>query len=581
MRKSLCSIIAFLCACLVISSCSTYKNNPTQVVLWQLGDPGMLNPVLASDLGSEDIDNNIFQPLLNFDYRTLKLVPVLADTLPTVKIDSAGRMLITFEIRKEAKWDNGSPVTAKDVEFTLKVIKNPAVNDEALRSYYDMVSDIILYPDKPKKFTVVYNEKYMMAVIATGTDTYILPEYRYDSNKYMESFTVKQMYYDTSTAHNPKMIAFAKSFNADKYSRDTNYVSGSGAYQFKSWATGQRIVLMKKNNWWGDDLKTKNCFFEANPSKLIYQTINDMTSALVSLKAGNIDVIGNIKPSDFAELPKSEKFSQNFNTYRTLKLSYSYIGLNMANPKFADIRTRQAIAHLIDVPRIIRNVYYGYAQQVIGPVTPMDSLNYNYSIKPYSFNIDTARALLAAAGWKDSDGDGILDKKIDGKKTDFIIDYLCNAGNEQRKKVGLMFKEEARKVGIEVNIVQQEANVFRSNLKTHNFDVCMDVWGFQPGPMDFKQIFYTTSALNKGSNVISFGDAKSDALIDSIRVELDETKRAKMIKRLQEIMHEQCGDIFLCAQQALIAVNKRYSNVYPSCNMPFFWEAGFDANARK
>ena len=195
--------------------------------------------------------------------------------------------------------------------------------------------------------------------------------------------------------------------------------------------------------------------------------------------------------------------------------------------------------------------------------------------------IDTAKTLLAAAGWKDSDGDGILDKVIDGKKTAFTIDYLCNSGNEQRKKVGLMFKEEARKVGIDVNIVQQEVNVFRGNLRTHNFEMYMDTWGFQPGPMDFKQIFYTTSALNKGSNFVSFGDAKSDALIDSMRVELDDIKRAGMVKRLERVMHEQCGYIFLCAPEALIAVNKRYSNVYPSCNTPFFWEAGFDANAKK
>ena len=182
------------------------------------------------------------------------------------------------------------------------------------------------------------------------------------------------------------MIAFAKVFNSEKFSRDPEYVSGSGAYKFKSWATGQRIVLEKKANWWGDALKTNNCFFEANPSKLIYQTINDMTSALVSLKAGNIDVIANIKPSDFGELPKSEKFAKDFNTYRTLKLAYSYIGLNMANPKFADIRTRKAIAHLIDVPRVIKDVFYGYARQVTSAITPMDSVEYDYSMKPYELN---------------------------------------------------------------------------------------------------------------------------------------------------------------------------------------------------
>ncbi|HWY97669.1 MAG TPA: ABC transporter substrate-binding protein [Bacteroidia bacterium] len=580
MRGRIYSITALLAAGVIFNSCTSYKPNPKQIVLWQLGDPGALNPILAADNAAADIDNNIFQPLLNFDYRTLKLVPVLAADIPQVRVDSAGRMFITYEIRKEAKWDNGTPITAKDAEFTLKAIKNINVNDEALRNYYDMVSDMILYSDNPRKFTIVYNEKYIMATVATGTDTYIVPEYVYDSNKYLEGFTVKQMYSDTSVFHDPKMLAFAKEFNSDKYSRDPKFISGSGAYHFVEWTTGQRIVLEKKANWWGDALNTNNCFFEAYPSKIIYQTISDMTTALVSVKAGNIDVINFIKPDEFAELPKSEKFTQNFNTYNPLRLAYTYIGLNMANPKLTDEYTRKAIAYLVDVPRIIKDVFYGYGKQIIGAVSPMDTTEYNYDIKPYQFSIDTAKALLAAAGWKDSDGDGVLDKVIDGKKTDFTLEYKFNSGNEQRKRIGLMFQEAARKVGISVEIKQEETNVYLGDLKAHNFEMYMGGWVFQPGPQDYKQIYYTTSA-QKGSNYVNFGDTKSDALIDSMRTELDPLKEAQMIKRLQIIMHDKCGYIYLCTQEALIAISKKYSNAYPSANNPFYWEAGFKASSDK
>jgi peptide/nickel transport system substrate-binding protein len=566
---------------LLLTSCSSYKRDPSEVVVWDLADPQMINPILAGDAEAQDIDNNVFQPLMNFDYRTLKLVPILADSLPAVRVDSAGRMLITLEIRKEAKWDNGTPVTAKDVEFTFKVIKNTTVNDEPLRTYYDMVGDFILYPDNPRKFTVVCDYKYMYGPISVGTNTYIIPEYAYDPNKNMQGFTIKQMHDDKNCMNDSKMVAFGKEFNTEKYSRDPKYISGSGAYKFTQWITGQRVILEKKKDWWGNALEGVNCFFDANASKLIYQTINDMTSALVALKAGNIDVMYAIKPQDFNDLPKSEKFTENFNTYAPLMYYYGFIGINMANPKFADVKTRQAIAHLVDVPRIIKDVWYGYARQITGPISPMDSLDYDYNLKPYEFNIDTAKALLAEAGWKDSDGDGVLDKVIDGQKTDFTIDFLVNAGNDVRKKSALMFKEEARKVGITVNVIQQDFNIYMNNLKTHKFDMFMSSWIFQPGPQDFKQIFYTTSALNKGSNWISFGDAKSDALIDSIRAELDEKKRAGMYKRLEWILHEQCGYVFIGAAEALMAINKRFSNAYPSSNNPFYWEAGFKAGSAK
>ena len=153
-------LIILLTAGLAVNSCTSVKNNSSQVVLWEISDPLKLNPILAHDISSIDLDNNLFQPLLNFDYRTLKLVPVLAATMPDVKVDSAGRMFITYELRKDAKWDNGTPITAKDAEFTLKVIKCPVVDDEYVRTYFDKVNDIILYPDNPLKFTVVYNEKY-------------------------------------------------------------------------------------------------------------------------------------------------------------------------------------------------------------------------------------------------------------------------------------------------------------------------------------------------------------------------------------------------------------------------------------
>jgi peptide/nickel transport system substrate-binding protein len=564
----------------LLGSCSSYHRDTSEVVVWGLSDPDMLNPILTTAAKSQDIDNNVFQPLTNFDYRTLKMIPVLADSLPSVQIDSAGHMLITFEIRKEAKWDNGSPVTAKDAEFTMKVIKNINVNDDPLRSYYDMVGDFILYPNNPRKFTILCDYKYMYGPISMGSNTYILPEYNYDSAKVMESFTIKQMHNDKNIMQDPKMIAFAKEFNSQKYARDPAHISGSGAYKFTQWVTGQRITLERKKDWWGNALAGTSCFFEANASKLIYQTINDMTSALVSLKGGNIDVMYGIKPQDFNELPKSEKFNENFNTYTPVILAYGYIGINMSSPEFTDIKTRQAIAHLIDVQRIIKDIYYGYGQPVIGPMAPTDSLNYNYAIQPYQYDIDSAKNLLAQAGWTDSDGDGTLDKIVDGQKINFNVDFLVNAGNESRKNEALMFKEEAHKVGVNVNVIQQDYNIYLDNLKKHKFDMFIGSWVFQPGPIDFKQIFYTTSR-DGGENWVCFGDSKSDALLDSIRNEMDEQKRAGMYKRFQWILHEQCGYIFVYAPKGLIAISKKFSNAYTSANSPFFWEAGFKATAEK
>ena len=76
----------------------------------------------------------MFYTLTNYDSNTLELVPVLAKSLAEISKNEKGELLYTFEIRNEAKWDNGTPITAKDVEFTLKAFKNPKVNSNANRT---------------------------------------------------------------------------------------------------------------------------------------------------------------------------------------------------------------------------------------------------------------------------------------------------------------------------------------------------------------------------------------------------------------------------------------------------------------
>ena len=182
--------------------------------------------------------------------------------------------------------------------------------------------------------------------------------------------------------------------------------------------------------------------------------------------------------------------------------------------------------------------------------------------------------MLAEAGWKDSNGDGTIDKTINGEKTEFKIDFTYNGGNDERKAVALMFQEEARKVGIEVNVVPQEWSIYLDNQKNHKFEMFYGAWISSPIPNDHKQIFHTES-YNGGSNYVGFGNASSDALIDSIRIELNEPKRDAMNQRFQAILHEEVPYIFLSAPKEKIAIHKRFTNADASVMRPGFWEAGF------
>ncbi|MBL1180805.1 MAG: ABC transporter substrate-binding protein [Bacteroidetes bacterium] len=551
------------------------KNNGNPIVIvHELSDAQMLNPVNYSDAAAGYIITNIYQNLLGIDFKTLELVPILAESRPEITTSPDSQLFITYRIREQARWDDGSPITAKDIEFSLKVIKNPRVDNLNNKPYFEFITDMKFYDDDPKKFTFVCKGVYILSEVMSG-DIPALPEAIYDPKGIMKQFTIRQLSeLQSDLAENERIIEFANDFNSEKYQRDKAFIQGSGAYLLEEWATGQKIVLKRKDNWWGDELKGTNVYFDANAPKIIYQTINDQTTALVALKAGNIDVMRGIKPKDFSELPKSSKYSENFNSHTPAQLAYTYLGINVRNPKLNDKKTRQALAHIVDVDKIINVVNYGYGEKAAGPVHPSKKDEYNPNLKPYEYNIDKAKQLLTESGWTDSDGDGILDKSIDGKKVPFTIELIYNSGNDVRKAICLLFQEEARKAGIKVDVITQEWSIFLDKTKQHEFEMYIGAWINTPIPSDHKQIFHTSS-YNGGSNYTGFGNEITDALIDSIRVTLDPEKRRDMNFRFQSILHDECSYIFLYYPQERLAIHKRFENAQPSLMRPGYKEAAF------
>ncbi|PJB14796.1 MAG: hypothetical protein CO118_06740 [Flavobacteriales bacterium CG_4_9_14_3_um_filter_32_8] len=551
-----------------------FSSNSDIVVNHESADATMLNPFNYSDAGAGNILANIFYSLLSIDYNTLEIVPLVAQKRPKIELTNDGGMKITYNLRPEAKFDDGTPITAKDVEFALKVILNPKVDNPNQKPYYEFIKDIVFYENDSLQCTFICKNVYLLAEVFSG-DLVLLPKKIYDPKGLMDEFTISDLVENSEKlASNKKIIEFATAFNSEKYQRDAAWIQGCGPYLLEEWQTGQKIVLKRKENWWGDQLKDQGMYFNIHPSKIVFQTINDQTTAKEALKGGEIDVMRGIKAQDFNELKKTKKFTDNFNSYTPPQMAYTYLGINVKKPMFSDKRTRQALAHLIDVDKIIDVIVLGYGTKAIGPEHPSQKKQFNNNIQPYDFNPDKAKTLLAEVGWKDRDGDGILDNTIAGEKLKFELSYIYNQGNDARKAVGLMFQEEARKVGIIVNVVAQDWSIFIENNQQHNFDMYYGGFISSPIPSDYKQIYHTSS-YNGGSNYTGFGNDVTDALIDSIRGEIDEDKRAVLNYKFQEIVHDECANIFLYYPTEKIAIHKRFSNTATSPYRPGYWLGGF------
>ncbi|HXC03673.1 MAG TPA: ABC transporter substrate-binding protein, partial [Bacteroidia bacterium] len=431
------------------------------------------------------------------------------------------------------------------------------------------IADVQLYPEDPKKITFTYNTVYFLAEIYAG-GFQIMPEYFYDPKGLMRSFSVKELISNGSKyLQDPKIQEFATDMNSEKHMRNKDAISGSGPYHLENWIPHQRLILKKKNKYWGDSLAEKAPYLAAWPDELDFSTISDYSGSVVALKAGNLDVIYSIKPKDFVELQKNTDITRKFNIYTPPSLSYTYIGMNTHSKLFSGKRTRQAFAHLADVDRYIQTVYYGLAQRIIGPVHPTNR-SYNTDLAVYDYNIEQAKAMLAEDGWSDSNGDGILDKVIDGVHTEFKVKMTINSESELRKSIALMFQESARKAGIEVTLEAQEWNTFLGNLKKHNRDLFISAWVQTPIDNDLKQILHSSSASAGGDNYVNFTNPRLDSLIDAIRVELNDDKRALLFKKAQVILHEECPFIYLFAPTERIAIVKKYTNAEASSMRPGF-----------
>ncbi|MFM7022817.1 MAG: ABC transporter substrate-binding protein [Flavobacteriales bacterium] len=540
-----------------------------EVVMHILHEPQQLNPYNNTTAISSRIVSNIFQQLQEYDFQSYELKPSLAKSKPETVENADSTMSIIFEIRDEATWPDGSPVTAKDIEFTLKLLKNPHVDCASYRPYYEAYDDMMIDPSNPKKFTT-HCKTYHLAVLNLS-EMRVLNKKVFDPKGLLDKFSIKELTYNAKALEsNPVLKEQAEFFNKS-FNKSLPENAGSGPYQFEKWESFQYLKLKKNKNWWGHKVQgSDSTIFYARPDALVYKVIDDDNTALVSFKSGKLDVMS-IPPHDFKELSQDAEMQKKFHFLTPDAFSYFYMGLNMRNKKLKDLLVRKALSQLVDVDKIIETVEYGYAKRLNNFIHPLDKLNYNTEIKPVAFDVEAAKKLLAQSGWTDSNGDGVVDKTIDGEKVDMELTIIYAKENKQAEKISEYFQISAKRAGVKVIILPKDGNILFEDMAKHNFELYLAGWSYSsPSESDPAQLWHTTSTLDGGSNYTGFGDAKSDAVIDQLRRTVDPAKRAEYYKQLQQMVSDAVPYIFLYTGKRKLAVSKRFTNVEASATTPGF-----------
>jgi peptide/nickel transport system substrate-binding protein len=528
-----------------------------------LSDPESLNPLTSNDATSSNILGHIFESLLMRDPQTLEIKPTLATQRPQISDD---KLTYTFTIRRDAHFQDGQPLSGQDVLFSLKVIKNPWVNAPFRRVYYQSLVQAELLDDWTIR--LVAKEPYFRnESILGGFD--ILPRHYYDPAGLLSSLSVAQLATlqpgaGTASPEADKARQFAEQFNKN-FSRNP---MGSGPYQLQHWKTGQEVVLVRDPNYWGTG---KDGIDQVYIDKRVMRVFNNAAAALVALKAGELDTM-DLQPLQHLRQTKGSRFSKKFDKHLYFSPGYTYIGWNNVHPIFQDQRVRQAMTYLTNRKQMVKTILFDLGEVVDGPVY-LFRPEYDKTLYSHPYEPQKARQLLGEAGWADTDGDGILDKVIEGHKVPFKFEIKFNSGNDIRKSVALTLQDELKKHGIEVTVRQLDWTIYLDDVRNHKFDAMILGWAMPITEPDGYQVWHSSQAQNKGSNAISFTNERADQLLEENRRTFDPQKRIELYREFQQILNVEQPYTFLFIQKSVLAVDKRFHNVtlYPGGPRPLEW----------
>ena len=416
-----------------------------------LGNVQSFNPVTNTASTVQDIERYmLFTPLIQFDAK-LQPQPYLAESW-----QMEGDTAVTMKLRRDVKWHDGQPLTAEDVKFTFDLAKNPRATSGLVGS---------VYLTQVKSATVV--DPYTIRFVFTAPHA-----------QAMEDFWWSPV---------PKHILG----NADPATLTQHPFNqkpvGSGPFKIRDFRPNQSLVL------------------EANPAfpasmggppklgRIVFRMIPEATTLVTELLNGTADVIGWTLLPDQAAQVKSQT-GNGFRLSNFPSCEFYYVGWNNEREPFTDANVRRALGMAINKPRMIQGLLRGFGQPAHGVIPPWSPMFSDLS-QGDRFDPNAAKQLLAQAGWRDTNGDGIVEKN--GKPLRFTL--LTNSENRLRQDVAAFVQDQLKAVGADAQVRTIEFQTMLQQHKARQYDAVITGWVLDTFRVDPVALFSCAEARKKGS----------------------------------------------------------------------------------
>lgn len=491
-----CLLIAVTCGC----SKHSKTLDPNTLVLRLGGEPTVFNPILSTDTSSQAIEGLVFNGLVRIN-EDLKIEPDLAEKY---EISPDGKTY-TFYLRKNALWQDGRPVTAEDVVFTYQLIMDPKTNTVRRSNY--VIDGVPVKVTALDAHTVRFVLKAPFAPFLLRTGLGIVPKHlleKEDINK---------------AAFNRMPI-------------------GSGPYKVTEWKSGQHVILEAFSD----------SFTPPKTKKIIYKIIPDNNTALVALK--NEDVL----MSNISQREADTFKSSVVDTYKYYDLMYIYLGFNLKNKHFKDLKVRQAIAKAIQKQALVDTVLKGHGKPAFVPMSPL-LWAYPETLKedPNAFDVEGAKALLKEAGYVLNPETKVLEKNGEP----FTFNLITNKGNKEREKTAEIVARSLELLGIKVSIQVMEWSSFLKLVTAPTdpkpYDAVILGWSLSLEP-DSTSTWHS-SEYPKGFNIVGYANPEVDRMLEAGCRETDQAKRKAIYEQLFIKIAKDCPYVFLYYPESIVGAN--------------------------
>ncbi|MES2789925.1 MAG: ABC transporter substrate-binding protein [Planctomycetota bacterium] len=456
---------------------------------------------------------------------------------------SADHMYDKVVIRDDLTWSDGQPITAHDVAFSFQTIMNPKVPVPAVRSGTDKLRWVHAYDDH----TVVFFHKEALATNVWNVNFPIIPKHIYEN----------------SIKEDPTLID-----SAHHVQQETSPVSG-GPYKLARRTRGQEIILERREDYYtfkGKQVRQKPYF-----KTIRFNVIEDRNTALLALKKGDLDEMI-LMPEDW----KSKTIDANFYAKNTKATGVEWTSFhfqwNLKTPFFSDVRVRQAMSYAYDYDEMHNTLNLGLYERCNGIYHKTAWMYPKPAPAFYSQDLDKAEELLDAAGWEDSDGDGIRDKVIDGKRVKFEFTMLCS-NIPDRLKYGTLMKECLSKIGVICNVKPMEFVALHDKLMSHDFQANFGGWGTGADPDTSDNIWGT----GEGRNYGSYSNPEIDKLYAQGRKEFDRKKQATIYGKIHTTLYKDQPYTWLYFRNSFYGFNKELRGYMFSPRDPYGYAPGINS----